>query len=122
MKTIRKYLIFAIIAIMAYFLLQVVLLLCSTNVYETSIYTNGKYDDLCHKSISCKVIKQNIYKEHRTEKLDEEYSAFAVKASIAEQTKCIMCWHCTWKPIIIYGFFEVVLFALLCIIVKEKRP
>lgn len=118
-KSVRKYTIFTIIALMAYVLLRGVLLFCSNDVYLTDININGKYNYLYHKNISCEVAMQNLYKGLKP---DTETHAVPVKLNVAEQIKGTMCWHCTWEPIIVYGFLEVVLIGLLLLFIKENKP
>lgn len=122
-KTKRKYVVFAIVVSMACILLRGVLLFCSNDVYATSINIKGKDVSLFHKNISCKVLMQNNYKEHRSNMIvdEKEYHAIICKLSLAEQMKETLCWHCTWKPIIVYCFLEVVLIGLLLLFIKEKK-
>lgn len=116
-KKARKYVIFAIIASMVYVFLHGVLLFASNDVYGTPFYGNSTY--LYHKNISCPVVEQNKYKVAHP---DTEMKAVPEKLSVAEQRTKPMCWHCTWKPLIMDAFVVIALFALLCIVIKENNP
>lgn len=110
-RNVKRYVVFAIVAAMAWAITHAAMVYFSEDVYCTPTEKPDSY--MYHKSVTCPVVKQNRFKIHMPE---GEINTLASKKSRKEQKESCMCWHCSTKPIIIDGFVVIALAGLLAVV------
>lgn len=105
-KTFRQLLKFVIISLIAYFTLRILMVLVSPQIY----YLNYNLPTI-HKDVNCNVIKSSINKDGASLVVFHDNT-------LKDSDDTLVCYHCVWRPILLYSFGIVVLMYLLYVIKK----